>query len=365
MKAENAFIFSFSSEKTLSFLLNPFISDFLMQQIHSTDISQKTFLITGGAGFIGSHIVEYLLGHGAGKVRVLDNFMTGFRRNIEPFLKNPSFEFIEGDIRDMNTCMEACKDIDHVSHQAALGSVPRSIKDPVTSNEVNVSGFLNMLTAAKDSGVKTFVYASSSSVYGDEPNLPKFEDRVGTPLSPYAVTKKTNELYADVFSKLYEMKVLGFRYFNVFGPRQDPDGPYAAVIPLFVSGILQQSPVYINGDGEQTRDFTYVDNAVQANVLGMLCENQAAFGEVYNVAVGENFSVNFLYESIRKMLNSSHNATYREPRAGDIRNSLADISKSQKLLGYHPSKRFSDGLEETVLFFKRQALQETSDKILL
>jgi UDP-N-acetylglucosamine 4-epimerase len=241
-----------------------------------------------------------------------------------------------------------------VSHQAALGSVPRSIKDPVTSNEVNVSGFLNMLTAAKNSGVKTFVYASSSSVYGDEPNLPKVESRVGNPLSPYAVTKKTNELYAEVFAALYGTKVVGLRYFNVFGPRQDPDGPYAAVIPLFVSGIINQTPVYINGDGEQTRDFTYVENAVQANVRGMLTDNEAAFGQAYNVAVGENFSVNFLYESIRGLLGIKHEATYREERAGDIRNSLADITKATTLFGYNPTRKFMDGLPMTVDFFKEK-----------
>lgn len=328
-------------------------------QFHDTDISEKSFLVTGGAGFIGSHIVEYLLQHGAGKVRVLDNFLTGFEKNIEPFKTNPAFEFVEGDIRDFATCKNACEGIDHVTHQAALGSVPRSVKDPVTSNEVNVTGFLNMITAAKDAGVKTFVYASSSSVYGDEPNLPKVEERVGNPLSPYAVTKKTNELYADVFARLYGMKVVGLRYFNVFGPRQDPDGPYAAVIPLFVSGILKQTPVYINGDGEQTRDFTFVDNAVQANIRGMLCENEQAFGEAYNVAVGENFSVNFLYRSIRDMLAASHEATYRDPREGDIRNSLADISKAQKLLGYQPTKRFMDGLAQTVNFFKEKYQRET------
>lgn len=325
-----------------------------MPVFHTTDISKKSFLVTGGAGFIGSHIVEYLLKNGAGKVRVLDNLMTGFYNNLLPFTSNPVFEFIEGDIRNFDTCMIACEGIDHVTHQAALGSVPRSIKDPVTSNEVNITGQLNMLTAAKDSGVKTFVYASSSSIYGDEPNLPKVEQRVGNPLSPYAVTKKTNELYAEVFYALYGMKVVGLRYFNVFGPRQDPDGPYAAVIPLFVSGILKQTPVYINGDGEQTRDFTYVDNAVQANIRGMLCENEAGFGQAYNVAVGENFTVNFLYESIRDMLGMQHEATYREPRSGDIRNSLADISKAKTLLGYDPTQRFMDGLKQTVDFFKEK-----------
>lgn len=318
-------------------------------------LSDKTFLITGGAGFIGSHLTAYLLENGARKVRVLDNFLTGFASNIEPFKQYESFEFLEGDIRDFATCQKACEGIDYVSHQAALGSVPRSVKDPVTSNEVNVTGFLNMLTAAKDSAsVKTFVYASSSSVYGDEPNLPKVESRVGNPLSPYAVTKKTNELYASVFAALYGMQVIGFRYFNVFGPRQDPDGPYAAVIPLFVSGIIHQTPVYINGDGEQTRDFTYVDNAVQANVLGMLTQNKEAFGKAYNIAVGEKFSVNEMYAAIAKLLESNHTATYREPREGDIRNSLADISQAETLLGYRPTHRFHDGLQETVAFFKEK-----------
>ncbi len=327
-----------------------------MQQVHTSDISSKTFLITGGAGFIGSHIVSYLIKYGAAKVRVLDNFMTGFRHNIEPFIGNSAFELIEGDIRDFDTCKKACDGIDYVSHQAALGSVPRSIEDPITSNDVNVTGFLNMLTAAKECNVKTFVYASSSAIYGDEPNLPKIEDRIGNPLSPYAVNKKTNELYARVFAELYKMKVIGFRYFNVFGPRQDPNGPYAAVIPLFVSGILKETPVYINGDGEQTRDFTYVDNAVQINVIGMLTENEAAFGKAYNVAVGENFSVNFLYEAIREQLGINHQPTYREPRAGDIRNSLADISKARTLLGYQPSHKFMHGLKETVAFFKEKVL---------
>ncbi len=323
-------------------------------QFHTKDLRDKCFLVTGGAGFIGSHIVAYLLAHGAEKVRVLDNLMTGFRKNMEPFMGHPAFEFIEGDIRDFETCKRACSGVDYVTHQAALGSVPRSVKDPVTSNDVNVTGFLNMITAAKDSAVKAFVYASSSSVYGDEPNLPKVEERVGNPLSPYAVTKKTNELYADVFARLYGLKVVGLRYFNVFGPRQDPDGPYAAVIPLFVSGILKKAPVYINGDGEQTRDFTYVENAVQANILGMLTDNDEAFGKAYNVAVGENFSVNFLYESIREMLGQTHEATYRAPREGDIRNSLADITKARTLLGYKPTQRFMEGLKATVDYFKAQ-----------
>jgi len=323
-----------------------------MAAFHTEDISGKSFLVTGGAGFIGSHIVEYLLTNGAGKVRVLDNLSTGSARNVAMFHDHSRYEFFDGDIRNEDTCKTACEGIDHVTHQAALGSVPRSVKDPVASNEVNVSGFVNMITAAKDAGVKTFVYASSSSVYGDEPNLPKKEERTGNLLSPYAVTKKANELYASVFANLYGMKVAGLRYFNVFGPRQDPEGPYAAVIPLFINGILKRAPVYINGDGEQTRDFTYVENAVQANIKGMLANNNDAFGQVYNVAVGANFSVNFLFKAISELLATDHMPTYREARSGDIRDSLADISKARQLLDYQPMQQFSDGLKLTVQYFK-------------
>jgi len=281
----------------------------------------------------------------------LDNLSTGLQKNIDLFSNHPAFEFIQGDIRDFAICQKACEGIDYVSHQAALGSVPRSIKDPLTTNEVNITGFINMITAAKDAHIKTFVYASSSSVYGSEPTLPKIENRVGEPLSPYAVTKKTNELYASVFHELYGMQIIGFRYFNVFGPRQDPNGPYAAVIPLFIKGILDKTPVYINGDGEQTRDFTFVDNAVQANIRGLFCENQQAFGKVINVAVGEKFTVNYMYDAIKDMLQSQHEATHRAPRAGDIRNSLADTSLAHALIGYAPTHRFMDGLKETVNFF--------------
>jgi UDP-N-acetylglucosamine 4-epimerase len=324
-----------------------------MAVFHTKDISDKSFLITGGAGFIGSHIVEYLLKNGAGKVRVLDNLATGSANNVAMFRSYANYEFIEGDIRQPATCRNACAGIDYVSHQAALGSVPRSVKDPIATNEVNVSGFVNVLTAAKDAGVQTFTYASSSSVYGDEPNLPKVEERTGNLLSPYAVSKKANELYAAVFRDLYGMKLAGLRYFNVFGPRQDPEGPYAAVIPLFVSGILKRQPVYINGDGEQTRDFTFVENAVQANIRSMLTDNNEAFGKVYNVAVGANYTVNFLYRSVGELLNIDHPATYREPRAGDIRDSLADISKAKQLLGYAPTQQFLDGLRLTVEYFSR------------
>ncbi|MBE2290112.1 MAG: SDR family oxidoreductase [Chitinophagaceae bacterium] len=318
---------------------------------HSVSLTDRKFLVTGGAGFIGSHITAYLLQHGA-RVRVLDNLATGLPSNVALFRDHPNYEFMEGDIRDFDVCRRATHGIEYVSHQAALGSVPRSVKDPVSSNEVNVSGFVNVLTAAKDSGVRSFVYASSSSVYGDEPNLPKVEQRTGNLLSPYAVTKMANELYANVFGGLYGIRVAGLRYFNVFGPRQDPNGQYAAVIPLFVSGIINRTPVHINGDGEQTRDFTYVDNAVQANVRAMLAEDSNAFGQAYNVATGNNYSVNFLYNSIAEILGIDHAPVYREPRAGDIRDSLADISKAQRLLGYQPTHQFMDGLKVTVDHFK-------------
>ena len=320
---------------------------------HTKDIGNDSFLVTGGAGFIGSHIAEYLLMHGAKKVRVLDNMVNGFEKNLAILKKYPAFEFIEADIRNAETCNLACEGIDYISHQAALGSVPRSIKEPLYFNDVNVGGFVHMLKAAVDNKVKQFVYASSSSVYGDEPTLPKQEGKIGNCLSPYAATKKTNELYAQVFSDVYGINCMGFRYFNIFGPRQDPDGAYAAVIPLFVKGIINKTAVYINGDGEQTRDFTFVDNAVQVNIKGMLTENKDALKKIYNVAIGENFSVNYLYNACKEYLESDWEPTYREPRAGDIRNSLADISLAQKLLGYQPTRKFEDGLTETIQYFKQ------------
>ena len=320
---------------------------------HNKDISSDNFLVTGGAGFIGSHIAEYLLRNGAKKVRILDNMVNGFEKNLAILKAYPAFEFIKGDIRDLDTCMQACEGIDYVSHQAALGSVPRSIKEPVYFNDVNVGGFVNMLKAAVDCKVKSFVYASSSSVYGDEPTLPKIESKIGNCLSPYAATKKTNELYAQVFADVYGIKLMGFRYFNIFGPRQDPDGPYAAVIPLFVKGIMNETPVYINGDGEQTRDFTYVDNAVQINIKGMLTENAEAFNKVYNVACGEYYSVNHLYQACATQLQSEWKPVHREPRAGDIRNSLADVSLAKNNLAYQPVKQFEAGLIDTIEFFKK------------
>lgn len=323
-------------------------------QYHRKPLESASFLVTGGAGFIGSNIAAYLLKYGAGKVRVLDSLVTGNYANIQPFVGHSNFEFIEGDITDPETCRKACQDIDYVSHQAALGSVPRSIKDPARSNQINVGGFLNMLIAAKDNKVKMFVYASSSSVYGDEPSLPKIEERIGKPLSPYAVTKYANELYARVFHGNYGLNVIGLRYFNVFGPKQDPNGEYAAVIPLFIDKITKREEVFINGDGEQTRDFTFVENAVQANVRAMLCENVEAVDQVYNIAFGENYSVNQLFGHIARFLGSDHQPTYRAPREGDIKNSLADISKAKDLLGYDPQFEFLKGLELTVNYFHKK-----------
>ena len=320
---------------------------------HDKDLNDKSFLVTGGAGFIGSHIAEYLLKNGAKKVRVLDNMANGFQSNLDILKSYPAFEFVEGDIRNLQTCQQACHGIDYVTHQAALGSVPRSIKDPQTTNDVNVGGFVNMLKASVDNNIKRFVYASSSSVFGDEPTLPKKEDRIGNCLSPYALSKRVDEMYAQVFADIYKIPVIGLRYFNIFGPRQDPEGPYAAVIPLFIKGIINKTPVYINGDGEQTRDFTFVENAVQVNIKAMLADNKEASNKIYNVAVGESFSVNAVYDVIKKYLNKEHTPTYREPRASDVKNSLADISLAKNLLNYQPTTKFEAGLVTTIEYFKK------------
>jgi UDP-N-acetylglucosamine 4-epimerase len=332
--------------------LEPLKINKLENKFHNQDLSKLSFLVSGGAGFIGSHIAEYLLKNDAGKVRVIDNFANGFESNLDVLRAYNGFEFMEGDIRNLETCRKACEGIDYVSHQAALGSVPRSIKDPSNTNDVNVGGFVNILKAAVENKVKQFVYASSSSVYGDEPTLPKKEARIGNCLSPYAVSKRADELYADVFSKAYHIPVLGFRYFNIFGPRQDPDGPYAAVIPLFVKAIMNHTSAFINGDGEQTRDFTFVENAVQINVRGMLSTNEEAKNKVYNVAVGENYSVNFLYNSIKEYLHSDVEPVHREPRERDNRTSLADISLAKNLLNYQPTTKFETGLIKTIEYFK-------------
>ena len=321
---------------------------------HIEDLSKLNFLVTGGGGFIGANIVEYLLKYDAKKVRVLDNFSNGYRENLSEFMEHPSFELIEGDIRDLETCKKAMEDIDYVSHQAALGSVPRSINDPATTNHVNISGFLNMMIALKDSlSVKRMVYAASSSTYGDSQTLPKEEDIIGKPLSPYAVTKYVNELYADVFGTTYNTDVIGLRYFNVFGPKQSPNGAYAAVIPLFMQSLKDEKPPTINGDGKQTRDFTFVDNAVQANIKGFFASDKAK-NNVFNVACGERIDLNYLWDVLKSSANSELNATYGAPRLGDVRDSLANIAKAQKLMGYQPQFTVREGLRITWDWFKNQ-----------
>ncbi len=321
---------------------------------HGADISSTKFLITGGAGFIGSNLVEYLVHHEAGFVRILDNLSEGKIENIEPFLNLENIEFIEGDIDDQATCISACKGIDFVSHQAALGSVPRSIATPTITNNANVTGFLNMLTAAKDAGVKRFVYASSSSVYGDHPDLPKLEANIGNQLSPYAVSKYVNELYSSVFTSCYGFETVGLRYFNVFGPKQKPDGPYAAVIPLFMNALIKNEPPIINGDGEQSRDFTFVVNAVEANIRAMFSDVNGAAGRVYNVAFGQRRTINQLLSTLKNLSSSKIDAVYRDPRPGDVLHSLADISLAEKFLGYNPLYDIDRGLDITFRWFKQR-----------
>jgi len=314
---------------------------------HTQDLSKFNFLITGGAGFIGSNLVEYLLKYGAKKVRVLDNLSNGYLENIKEFMDNPSFEFIEGDIRDLETCKKAMLGVDYVSHQAALGSVPRSIDNPIMTNDVNVSGYLNMLVAQKDSDtVKRLVYAASSSTYGDSKDLPKVEDNIGNPLSPYAVTKLVNELYANVFYKTYSSEIIGLRYFNIFGPKQSPNGAYAAVIPLFMQALKDRNSPTIHGDGEQTRDFTYIENAVQANVRAFFAEDKA-INNVYNIAFGDRISLNTVWNDLKTISGIDFSANYGPTRRGDVRDSLADISKAKKLLGYNPLFSVKKGMEVT------------------
>lgn len=315
----------------------------------------KHWLVTGAAGFIGSNLVETLLRYGQ-RVTGLDNFSTGYKKNLTMVreavgdAKWKHFSFIQGDIRDLSTCRESCKKTDYVLHEAALGSVPRSIEDPILTNGNNIDGFLNLLVAARDAEVKSFVYAASSSTYGDEPTLPKQEDRIGKPLSPYAVTKYVNELYADVFASAYGFECIGLRYFNIFGQRQDPEGAYAAVIPQWFAAMLRGKSVYINGDGETSRDFCFIDNCVQANILAACAQKPEARNQVYNVAFGERLSLNGLFELIREEVVKRNPAAadakpeYRDFRAGDVRHSLADISKAGELLGYAPEFSVRQGL---------------------
>jgi UDP-N-acetylglucosamine 4-epimerase len=322
----------------------------------------KTWLVTGVAGFIGSNLLECLLQIGQ-RVVGLDNFATGHRRNLDSVRSSvgeaawKNFRFIEGDIRDLATCREACAGMDYVLHQAALGSVPRSLEDPLATHGANIDGFLNMLVAARDAGVERFVYAASSSTYGDHPDLPKVEDRIGRPLSPYAVTKLVNELYADVFARAYGMKSIGLRYFNIFGRRQDPEGAYAAVIPKWIAAMLSGRPVHINGDGETSRDFCYIENAIQANLLAATTDDPEAQNQVYNVAVGERTSLNQLFAAIRDLLAERNpelakvRPVHRDFRVGDVRHSLADISKAARLLGYVPSHRIAEGLRTAMEWY--------------
>ena len=318
-------------------------------------IAKKKILITGGAGFIGSNLCGYFLEDN--EVVCLDNFSTGHYHNIQSFLLHPNFKLIEGDIRDFETCERAVLGVDFVLHEAALGSVPRSINDPITTNEVNVSGFLNMLTAARNAGVKRFIYAASSSTYGDSEKLPKIEEVIGKPLSPYAVTKYVNELYADVFSKTYGIATIGLRYFNVFGRNQDPNGAYAAVIPKFVAQFLNHESPIINGDGNFSRDFTYIDNVIQMNELAMLSDHAEAINTVYNTAFGERTTLNELVHSLKEFLAefdpeiATVPIVYGENRVGDIPHSLASIEKAKRLLNYAPKFSMREGLKETVKWY--------------
>ena len=331
----------------------------LQQQLKA---EPKTWLVTGVAGFIGSNLLEALLKLDQ-RVVGLDNFSTGYQRNLDEVQTLVSteqwdnFQCINGDIRNSDDCRRACEGADYVLHQAALGSVPRSIEDPITTNKNNIDGFLNMLVAARDAKVKRFVYAASSSTYGDHPDLPKVEDKIGKPLSPYAVTKLVNELYADVFARTYGFKTIGLRYFNIFGRRQDPEGAYAAVIPKWIAAMIKNESVYINGDGETSRDFCYIDNTVQANLLAATTTNEEAINQIYNVAVGDRTSLNQLYFHLRDNLidDFTHlvgaQPVYRDFRAGDVRHSLADISKGMSLLGYQPTHRIAEGLKEAMVWY--------------
>lgn len=313
----------------------------------------QNILVTGGAGFIGSNLVQALLNDSrVGFVRVLDNLATGFKHNITSFIDNTKFEFFEGDIRDFDTCLKATEGIHLISHQAALGSVPRSIKDPITTNAVNIDGTLNIYNAAVENKVKRVVFAASSSTYGDSQGLPKVEHIIGKPLSPYAVTKYVNELYADVFAKTYDFEYIGLRYFNVYGPKQDPNGAYAAVIPLFFKAAIEGKGPIINGDGTNSRDFTYVENAVEANILSLFTENLEAINQVYNIACGERTTLNGLWQNIKNVSSCTVDASHGPNRSGDIPHSLASIEKAQSLLKYSGKVKLKEGLVKSFEFYK-------------
>jgi UDP-N-acetylglucosamine 4-epimerase len=330
-----------------------FNKDLYIKPFHDNRLSNYSFLITGGAGFIGSNLVEYLLKYNAHHVRVLDNLSNGYFNNIKEFTSLSNFEFIEGDIRDMETCKNAIKGIDFISHQAALGSVPRSIANPILTNEVNVGGFLNMLYAAKESkSLKRFVYAASSSTFGDSPLLPKVEGNEGNPLSPYAVTKLVNELYADVFSKGYGLHTIGLRYFNIFGPKQNPNNPYAAVIPIFCKAFIENLKPIIFGDGNTSRDFTFVENAVQANVKAFFTPDLGRH-EVMNTACGDQVSLNEMIEMLNKISGQSIIPKYGPERSGDVKHSKASIEKIKQLIGYEPTVKFSEGLNIVYNWYKQ------------
>lgn len=324
---------------------------------HISDIKHQTFLVTGGAGFIGSNLVDYLLTNGAKEVRVLDNLSTGSKDNLKEFENDPSFKFILGDITNYQTCYDACANIDGVFHNAALGSVSRSLEDPIATNHANVTGFVTVLTAAKNQRVKRVIYASSSSVYGDDLSTEKQEHITGQLLSPYAVSKKTDELYAAIFYKSYGLPIIGLRYFNVFGPKQNPNGQYAAVIPIFISHILENSSPSIFGDGTTSRDFTYIDNVVYANMLAMTTSNPDAINQVYNVAYGSSTSLNTLFDFVKNKLSSNLSAIYKPERKGDIKNSLANIDKVKKQLNYSPLVNIETGLAKTIEWYKNNMIK--------
>ena len=321
-------------------------------------------LVTGGAGFIGSNLVFRLMNDNRiTAVRVLDNLETGRFANISVFKDHDKFEFIEGDIRNYAICLRATEGIDVVSHQAALGSVPRSVKDPVTTHEVNATGTLNIFNAARENKIKRVVYAASSSTYGDHPGLPKVEDKIGSPISPYGVTKLVNELYAKVFAELYEMEFVGLRYFNVYGPQQNPSGPYAAVIPLFIKALLDEKSPIINGSGDSSRDFTFVEDVVQANLLAMFTDNSNALNQVYNIAKGEQTTLNELFDILSEISGKSIKPVHGPERNGDIKHSLADVSKAKKLLGYNPATSPAEGLRKTFDWYKKENEIEVKDQI--